>query len=202
LRRAAILLFLTLSTSGLILGQSLKYEIVKGDKVIGSLDAIRTVDKEKVIFTLKNRVEFKVLFSFIVQYDLKETFINGILISGQGKNSLNEASQKETSILKNENGYLLSLDGTPNQLEDKAINYSVSRIYHEEPYDGKSIYSQYFGRDLHIEKIGDQKYVLTSPDGENEYTYSGGYCTEVKVSRDFATFYIRMDATTLAMVTK
>jgi len=202
LRRAAILLFLTLSTSVLAFGQNLKYEIVKGDKVIGSLDAIRTVDKEKVIYTLKNRVEFKVLFSFIVQYDLKETFINGILIIGQGKNSLNEASQKETSILKNEKGYLLNLDGTPNQLEDKAINYSVSRIYHEEPHDGKSIYSQYFGRDLHIEKIGDQKYVLTSPDGENEYTYSRGYCTEVKVSRDFATFYIRMDATTLAMVTK
>ncbi|MEQ8546532.1 MAG: DUF6134 family protein [Cyclobacteriaceae bacterium] len=200
MRRVTILIFLFQILLWSAHGQNLRYEIVKGDKIIGSLDAKKIVDKDRVTYTLKNRVEFKVLFSFSVQYDLEETFSNGILISGKGKNSLNDASQKETSIEKNETGYLLFLDGTPNHLNDKKIEYSVSRIYHEEPFDGKAVFSEYFGYYLHIEKIGENRYLLRSPDGENEYTYSQGYCTEVKVSRDFATFYIRMDDTTLAQL--
>jgi len=200
--RVAFLIFLLQTLHWSAHGQNLRYDIVKGDKVIGSLDAKKIVDEDRVTYTLKNRVEFKVLFSFSVQYDLEETFANGVLIRGKGKNSLNDASQKETSIDKNETGYRLILDGTPNHLSEKEIEYSVSRIYHEEPFDGKAVFSEYFGYYLHIEEIGDHRYLLRSPDGENEYTYNRGYCTEVKVSRDFATFYIRMDDTTLAMLNK
>lgn len=183
-------------------GQNLSYEIIRNDKIIGSLVVKKNVTSEKVVFTLRNSVEFKVLFTLSIQYDLEEAFINDVLVSGKGSNSLNGSIQKQTTIAKDNQGYALDLDGTPNRLEDKEIKYSVSRVYHEEPYESKPIFSEYFGRYLFIEKIADQKYVLKSPDGENVYSYKGGYCSEVKVTRDFATFYIRMDATTLAMLSK
>ncbi|MFT6867690.1 MAG: hypothetical protein ACJA08_002534 [Cyclobacteriaceae bacterium] len=173
-------------------GQNLYYEYIRGDHKIGSLEATRTVEDSLETFTLRNLVEFRVIFSFTVEYALTETFKNGALISGEGFNTMNGVSQRETHIRLKEEGYHLKIDGVEAHNEKKSIVESMSRIYYEELYDGKEVYSQYFGLYLTAEQTGDHKYVIESADGENVYKYEYGYCTEVKVVRDFATFYIRM----------
>lgn len=175
-------------------GQNLYYEIVKGNSTVGSLEIIQEVDQlnNTVNYNIKNLVEIKVLLTFAVEYVISETFTDGILTAGKGHNTLNGVSQKETSISYTNGKYHLIIDGVEGNNETRPIKESMAQIYHNELHDGKKVYSQYFGRYLTAKKVGEHKYALQSPDGENLYTYSGGYCSEVKVTRDFATFYIRL----------
>lgn len=181
-------------------GQNLNYEYIRGDHKIGTLEATHDLNDSLETFTLHNQVEFRIIFSFTVEYAMSEQFKDGVLISGEGFNTMNGVSQKETKIRLKEDGYHLKIDGVEGHNEKKPIESSMSRIYHEELYDGKKIYSQYFGMYLTAEQTGDHKYEVESPDGENVYKYEYGYCTEVKVIRDFATFYIRILPESLARI--
>lgn len=181
-------------------GQDLHYEIVKGDKQIGSLEVMQTINGSSETIQIRNLVEFKVLFSFKVDYTMEETFVNGALNHGHGYNTLNGITQKETSIRLDNDGYHLKIDGVEARNETIPIKESMSKIYHVEPFDGKQLYSQYFGRYLTAEKTGDHQYVVNSEDGQNFYTFRDGYCYEVKIIRDFATFYIRMKPETIASI--
>ncbi|MFY0600404.1 MAG: hypothetical protein JXR03_12095 [Cyclobacteriaceae bacterium] len=181
-------------------GQNLRYEYIRNDNRIGSLEVSNSVVDSIETFSIVNLVEFKIIFTFSVEYKMSESFENGVLVSGEGLNTLNGATQKHTKIRLKEDGYHLKIDGVEARNETEPIEESMSRIYHEELYDGKKVYSQYFGRYLTAEKIGEHKYSLKSPDGENIYKYAHGYCMEVKVIRDFATFYIKMLPESLDMV--
>ncbi len=181
-------------------GQNLYYEIVKGNSTVGSLEVIQKTKDNQVTYSIKNLVEIRVLMTFSVEYILHETFTDGILTSGKGHNTLNGISQKETSISYVDGKYHLIIDGVEGHNETQPIRESMARIYHEELVDGKKLYSQYFGQYLTTKKIGEHKYALYSPDGENIYTYTDGYCSEVKVTRDFATFYIRMKPESISAI--
>lgn len=185
-----------------VFSQNLKYDIVRGETKIGYLDVTHRKDGDRETFTIKNFVELKVVFTFSVEYLLTEDFIGGVLHSGKGSNSMNGNLDKETTLTTTPKGYSLIMDGIAASAESKPITASVSQVYHHEPFHNKPIYSQYFGQYLYAEKIGDHQYRVVSPDGENIYTYEYGYCKEVKVSRDFATFYIRISPETSAMIRK
>lgn len=191
------LLFFTVFSG---ISQNLTYEIVKGETQIGSLAVLHNREGNQEFFSIRNLVEMKLIFTFSVEYVLTETFINGELDNGSGFNSMNGSVDKRTSLTRTTDGYSLIMDGIAASGEKKPITASVSQIYHHEPHPNKPIYSQYFGRYLFAEKIAEHQYKVVSPDGENIYTYESGYCKEVKVSRDFATFYIRITPESWAMI--
>ena len=178
----------------------LQYEVVKGSKSLGLMKAERYWDNGQVHFHIKSDVEFKLLFSFNVSYEQTEVFRNDTLITGRGYNKLNGSLQKETTLRKDKNYYHVAFDGIDNKLHEKAIGKSMSQIHFLEPEDGESFFSQHFGQFVTFKKVADHRYQMTSPDGENEYTYENGYCTEIKVERDYATFYFVMKPETLARV--
>lgn len=183
-----------------IKGQILHYEVVKGSKPLGMMKAQRYWEGNKEFYHIQSDVEFKLLFSFNVEYEQEEVFVNDTLIQGKGYNKLNGSIQKETKLKKDQSNYHLAFDGIDNRLHEKAIMQSMSQIHFREPEDGDNYFSQHFGQFVTFKKIGDHRYLMVSPDGENEYTYENGYCTEIKVVRDYATFYFVMKPETLARV--
>lgn len=181
-------------------GQNLYYEIVKGNSTVGSLEVIQKKEGNQVTYSMRNLVEIKVLMTFSVEYLLNETFTDGVLTDGSGHNTLNGITQKKTSISYVDGKYHLIIDGVEGHNETHPIRESMAKIYHEELHEGKKLYSQYFGRYLTANKVGDHKYAINSPDGENIYTYQDGYCSEVKVTRDFATIYIQIKPETVSAI--
>jgi hypothetical protein len=180
--------------------QVLHYEVVKGDRELGNMTVIREANDSLEYYHIDSRVAFRILFKFSVNYFQEESFVNGILQNGSGYNTLNGNKQNESQIEKLEQGYHLKLGSVISKLDEEALKYTISKIYFEEPYDGKKVFSQSFGRYLEFEKVDLGVYKLPSPDGDNYYTYTNGICTEVKVSRDFATFYFKMKPETLSRV--
>lgn len=201
MRTSAILLFLFfVPFSGF--SQLYNYDVVKNGKSIGSLDVIRRVDGDKEFINIKSKVEFRILFSFTVIYGLEETFEGGVLKNGNGFNTLNGSYQKQTSILKSYEGYDLTIDGVKVNLDEKVLSYTISKIYIEEPKDGQRAFSQTFGKWLTFEKVGDHRYKLPSPDGDNYYTYTNGVCTFVEVERDYGDVTFEMKPGSLVRVKK
>lgn len=169
-------------------GQTLNYDVIRNDKSMGQTVVKRILKGDELTYHLNTKTELRVIFLFDIEYDLKETFKNGKLISGSGFNTLNGSVQKETQMALKEKFYELVIDGIRTEIHETNITESVSEIYFEEPHHSKKVFSAYFGRYLNFEKVGERQYSLTSPDGTNVYTYENGICTKVKVTRDFATF--------------
>jgi len=199
--RAFLIVFFAIMLLKSAAGQVLHYEVVRNGKPIGTVDVVRTIENGIETYSLENVVEFKVLFTFNIKYVLKEQFKDGMLISGEGFNTLNGSTQKKTSIDFKNGKYKLIIDGIEGYVESgDTIKYAASQVYHQEPRGNEKMYSQYFGRYLQFKKIGDHKYSLSSPDGDNIYEYQNGFCTKVHVSRDYASFSIVMKPESLADV--
>ena len=181
-------------------GQILHYEVVKATKSLGEMQSHHYTSGGQDIYHIKSDVSFKLLFSFNVAYEQKEVFKNDTLLEGNGFNTLNESVQKETDLKRRPSDYKLTFNGINNYIKENAITKSMSQIHFNEPKNGETYFSQHFGKYVTFEKIGEHRYAMSSPDGDNEYTYENGYCTEIKVVRDYATFYFKMKPETLARV--
>ncbi len=197
---ATILVTLLIATS--LSGQTLTYEVIRSGKSIGQTVVKRVVEQDQTFYLLNTQTEFRVIFLFEVEYDLKEEFAKGCLISGTGFNTLNGSTQKKTWLKQRSADYELVIDGIKTSIAEDSIFNSVSEIYFEEPFDKKEIFSAYFGRHLAFEKIADHQYSLSSPDGTNVYFYENGICVRVDISRDFATFSQVLQPELLARVRK
>lgn len=181
-----------LSVAGLASAQTLFYEVVRGDKKLGDMTVIRTIDNEMTTYDVESKVVFRLLFSFTVDYESTCEYKDGMLIKEYAKSDLNGSTQKKSTVWFDGDKYTLDLDGTKVELSDKKIDYSVGVVYFIEPKDQQRVFSPRFGQYLTFEKVSANQYELDSPDGSNIYTYTNGICTEVKVSRDFAKFYFKM----------
>ena len=188
-----------LSVGCLAFGQSLSYEVVKGSKKLGDMTVKRTALKDHTYYEIDSKVTFRLLFSFTVDYESTSEYKYGQLIKEYTHNQLNGSTQKKSTIWWDGSKYTLDLNGS--RTEEKApITYSVAAVYYEEPDDGQQVYSPQFGEYLEFTKLEDHVYEMVSPDGRNEYYYTNGICTEVKVFRDFAKFSFVMTPESLVAV--
>lgn len=200
MKRAPVTLIFGLLTLSSLYGQTLHYDVIRNGDSMGSTVVHRTKSGDKLTYDLITKTQFRILFSFKVEYGLKETFEDGVLINGSGFNTLNGSMQKEIEMRQQGDLYELIIDGIRTEVHEKGITESVSEIYFEEPYHKKTVYSAYFARYLYFEKVGDHQYSLTSPDGVNVYTYENGIVTEVEITRDFANFSQVLKPESLAAV--
>lgn len=182
--------------------QSLHYDALRKDKVIGGMDITIKKDGIQQIYDVNSNMEFRVIVSLKVVFENREVFQDGVLQSGSVKNQMIGFKESEAHIEKAEDKYHLWINGTPEPIYDAEINYSVSQIYTLEPHDGQRVFSQYYGTYFTFEKIDDHYYRYSSSEGDNYYTYLNGICTDVKVERDFATIFFKLKPESLAAVKK
>ena len=180
-------------------GQTLRYDVIKGNKNLGALTVKRTINGNAEEIQFDSDVTFRILFAFNLRFSQYEKFYDGKLNWGKAISSLSGRTQKESKIVSDIEGYQLTLDGVTVPVREE-INYSVSQIYFTEPMDGQLVFSQQFGQFLTFKKVEDHKYLMTSPDGDNYYTYINGICVNVRVLRDFANFNFVMQPESLMAV--
>ena len=183
-------------------GQTLRYDVIKGNKNLGALVVKRTISGKVEEIQFDSDVTFRILFAFNLQFSQYEKFYDGQLNWGKAISTLSGRTQKESKIKSDKEGYQLTLDGVTVPI-NKRIDYSVSQIYFTEPRDGQTVFSQQFGQFMPFKKVGDHKYLMSSPDGDNYYSYVNGICVNVRVERDFANFdFVMQPESLLAVETK
>jgi len=193
----AILIFCMSLTQ--VLGQTLRYHVVKGGKPIGEMIVKREISGTSEEISFESDVTFRLLFTFNLKFSQYEKFTNGKINWGKALSLLNGRTQKDSKIVSNEKGQMLTLDGVTVKVTDP-IKFSVSQIYFSEPKDGQKVFSQQFGQFMVFKKVKENKYLLSSPDGDNYYTYKNGICVRVDVERDFANFFFELQPESLKAV--
>jgi len=182
---AILIIYLSVTN---VSGQVLRYHVVKGDKPIGEMIVKREISGTTEEISFESDVTFRLLFAFNLKFSQYEKFTNGKISWGKAISLLNGRTQKDSKIITNEKGQMLTLDGVMVKVQEP-INFSVSQIYYTEPKDGQKVFSQQFGQFMAFKKVKENRYLLPSPDGDNYYTYKNGICVRVDVERDFANFY-------------
>lgn len=163
------------------------YDVIKGGKKLGYMSVKKNETSSQTFYEIDSKVTFKVLMSFKINYTSTSEYKGSTLIKEYTHNELNGTTQKKSTIWWDGSKYTLNLDGSKITLKQK-INYSAACIYHQEPRDGQKVYSPQFAKYLTFKKVGTHTYEMVSPDGLNVYKYTNGFCTEVKLTRDFARF--------------
>jgi len=179
--------------------QTLRYDVIKGHKSLGEMVVHRTLTENTEEIKFTSDVTFRILFAFNHQFSMYEKFVDGQLNWGKALSTLSGRTQKDSKIVAVKDEYLLTLDGVTVSI-DEEIDHSVSQIYFTEPQDGQRVFSQQFGMFITFKKVGEHKYLMPSPDGNNYYTYLNGICIDVRVERDFANFTFVMQPESLLAV--
>ena len=109
-RLLTILLFL--SVGPLTEAQVLNYEVIKGSKKLGDMKVQRTSDENRTYYEINSKVTFRLLFSFVVDYESTSEYKYGQLIKEYTHSELNGSTQKKSTIWWDGNLYTLDLDGT------------------------------------------------------------------------------------------
>ncbi len=144
-------------------------------------------------FTVESLVNYKLLLSFKIEYELEERFENGVLVDGSATNLLNDKPQKHSVVKWDGEKYVINLNGELSQVDQDGIVLSIPQLYFNKPVNQQQIFSQQFAGFIPLYEESTEVFVLDSPDGKNYYTYDDqGICEEVKVSRSFATFYFKL----------
>ncbi|MCP4457640.1 MAG: hypothetical protein GY816_06385 [Cytophagales bacterium] len=197
-----VLLFTILTTVSSLIslsGQTLRYDVIKGNKNLGQMTVKRTLTQRTEEIQFASDVTFRILFAFNHTYSQYEKFTNGKLNWGKALSMLSGRVQKDSKIVAGKDGYKLTLGGVTVPIKEE-INYSVSQIYFTEPMDGQKVFSQQFGKFMTFKKVDEHEYLMSSPDGDNYYTYVNGICVNVRVERDFANFNFVMQPESLLAV--
>ena len=181
-----IVTFVALSISAQ--GQFLKYKVVKGDKEVGQMTALKKVNGDCIYYKLSSVTELKILFTIRVNYDLEEKYSDGKLVWGKSQSTLNGGVQKEALLNWKDNKYIIEHTSDLYTLEEE-IKYSIPEIYFSDPKKSTQVFSQVFAEYLVFEKLDERKYLLYSDDGKNTYHYDEtGLCTLVEITRPYANF--------------
>ncbi len=170
--------------------QHLKYKVVKGEKDVGQMTALKKEEGDSIYYKLTSRTELKILFTIRVDYELEERYHKGVLVSGNSLSTLNGGVQKQAEVKKFDTHYTVEHTSDIYTIARREIRYSIPEIYFSPPKEGqKTVFSQVFGKYVPFEKVGERKYLLDSEDGKNIYHYDEtGICTLVEISRAYANF--------------
>lgn len=182
-----ILLF----TASYSMAQVLEYEIVKGGKAIGQMTVVKKQIGDSTLYSIESVTNYRVLVTLRVEYDVYEYYYKGVYQSGKSHSTLNGATQSDIKVRKNNNNYEITRVSDILTYRGE-IRYSIPEIYFSEPVGRTSIFSQAFGVDLEISPLGNHRYQISSEDGKNIYSFKNGICSEVRVNRSYAVFYIRL----------
>ena len=175
------------------MSQELMYTISWKDDSIGYLKAEREQVQDNEYYNINSNTEFRVLFRFNLNYQYENEYRKGRLYSASAKNSLNQKDRDQSSIIWQNNHYLLRVNDKTEKLQDQDIWFTVSKLYYTEPIGISTIFSERFGEFLTIDKLAKNKYALTKPDGrKNIYFYEKGICQKVIVDNPIITIHFTL----------
>ncbi len=168
--------------------QNLRYGVMwKGDS-IGYVSAINYDSADYSVYLINSRVKLWFFGAKTIEYDYYTLYHNEELVKASTKYRKNGNLKSASSIHRHEQGYKVVVDGEHSLISDsKPIDSSITTIYHREPNQADTIFSERFGTDLKVSSKEANRYSIEKPDGKKtDYVYENGRCKKVIVDNFFA----------------
>lgn len=172
--------------------RELNYEILKGGKVVGTMNASMKKNNQNTEYITESKINMSMLVTVDVYNKVSGIFTDGVLQKGGIIRRVNGNVKANTQITLDKGRYAINESGNTSSLQAK-IMYTTACLMFIEPTNHNQVFSEVFRKFLNIKKLSPHKYALVMPDGyENVYSYKDGYCIEAEVKSSMADLSIRL----------
>ncbi len=176
-----------------IICQTLIYDVVKGEKSIGTMTVRKQMVNGQGKYYVDSQVKVSLMITVQLSFLLESVFSGNQMISSTSQHFRDDELKESVYVNWSGNRYDINLDNKPSVLENEKINHCLSSIYYNEPYNIRRVFSERYATFLDITPVGRHQYELTLPNGrKNHYTFENGICKEVMVDHLLATFYFKL----------
>ncbi|WP_370477003.1 DUF6134 family protein [Tamlana flava] len=176
----------TLSFTDKRIDKVLTYQVVKNDKVIGTIEINKNAFSDSTVYNLKSRISAKFLFKFCVTGKEKSVFRNGVLVYSSVHRTLNNKTKVNHKIVLKNGRYNLLLDGESVSSNIDPINRNLITLYFNEPIGVTAVFCDNLKKMVPISPLGNGRYRVDFEDGKhNVFHYSNGTCVKVEAISKF-----------------
>ncbi len=183
-RAFATALFLLVIIGGSSAQQS-RFDVLKGDDVVGRILASRSVNGERTTYLMTSYSEFDIIWKQVVRSILTVNYMGDLLDRCHTSISVNGALRDSSHLDPAAEPSCFIHPGQRFPL-DQEVKWTTARMYFEEPVGQRTIFVESVLKHCPLESIGPGKYRLTLPgDKVNNYAYKDGVLQEIHVDRSF-----------------
>ncbi|MFT4525645.1 MAG: hypothetical protein ACI9FU_000753 [Granulosicoccus sp.] len=168
--------------------ERLEYEIIVLNKSVGEFVAERSDLNNTADYSITSNISVWLFKHFTFTYELSARYENDVLVNAKLCNRLNDdLKAKSSDNFDGAQYHTNTKDGSVIDYNHAEVDYSAANLFFEEPGDRTSLFSENYGVDLAIEKVGAHRYKLTLPNGDyNFYDYEEGQVSNVEMHRKLA----------------
>ena len=186
-----ILVFISLGSVSKPTDESLYFNVVHKGKVIGSLNATKTLKDSITYYQSSTTIETRIIKEIRVNYKYDVAFKKNMLESSKVDITLNEKPHAKTRTLWKDSDYQVIKNDEDKETLTDSINYSTVQLYFKEPKNIDKCYSEQNGSFNTIIALGNHAYKKINSKGrENIYYYKKGLLRKAKIDGGLITFEI------------
>lgn len=168
--------------------RKLVYDVIRNDKVIGTINFVELTQGQKKFLSMNSDVETTVIIP--VKDHTSETagFDKGVMIYSSFYQNQTGSDEVNKSAKLSGKFYKVTANGESKLINLPPVRYTTLMLYNTEPYKINKVFSGNFQSMFDIKKIAENKFRLFLPDDKyNDYTYKNGVCVLVEIVRSLGT---------------
>lgn len=190
MKKILALIFL-ICTSLYAQDKSLYFDVIHKSEVLGSLEATKTVENEKIIYKSHTQVEYHLLATINIDYNYEVTYTNNQLEKATVLIKVKDHVKTNVQTVQEGNAYHFYSDQEIIKTIKESIPYSIERLLFEEPIGISKIYAEEHGEFHTLELIDKHTYLKTTPSGnKNTYQYVDGNLYKSEIDAGIIKFSI------------
>ncbi|MBK8498883.1 MAG: hypothetical protein IPL52_08710 [Flavobacteriales bacterium] len=191
--RAGLAILFPLFATSVTLAQSDIFQILRGNKVLGRIDAQRVVKGDRVSYSMISHSAFNLVWDQEVRTVARTTYIAGHVSDCLTTVHVNKGL-RDSSVLRTVAGRGLYVvhPRTVYSADLPQNPWTTARMYYEEPLGQDSIFVESELKDCAVVRIAPGEYILKLPNREkNHYVYRNGRLYEIRVDRGWLELVFR-----------
>tara|TARA_R110000787_G_scaffold60220_15_gene136652 strand:+ start:2478 stop:3062 length:585 start_codon:yes stop_codon:yes gene_type:complete len=187
-----ILVVLLIITNGLFAQtKSYHFNVIHNGGVLGTLDATKTTDGNKIIYTSHTNLDYQLLTSVKIEYVYEVVFIAELLEEAKVHIKVKGNDKTNVKTLKTGVEYQFYTGEKVKKIIKLPITNSIVQLIFEEPIGITKVYAEEYGLFHNLNKNGDHTYLKTAPNGnKNTYHYKNGILQKSDVDAGIIKFSI------------
>lgn len=162
--------------------QTLLYNVYVANKKSGTM-RIHVSREDDSQFSVHCEANVSTMLAKV--YTLIQTeYRNGHLQNASVMQKVNDKERDNTKITRQNATYYIERKNKEKSTLKDAVAYSIGLVYHVEPGERKTIFSEKYGVFCPIKEVTPSRYELQMPDGKKVYyTYTDGICTKMQTKQ-------------------
>lgn len=188
---AAIVLFISFNSSAQNTQESIIFNIIHKNKVIGSLKAEKIIKDSSTNYKSITHINTRIIKKIQVIHEYEVTFKNQQLTKAKVNISVNNKQQAKTVTAWEQNTYQVFKNEKYQKSISQSITYATIQLYFEEPKNVSNCYSEQNGDNNSIIDMGNHVYKkINTKNNENQYYYENGQLTKATIDGGLINFEI------------